>query len=179
MIGIGSGIAVASRLGDILRVPLGGRPGTHVVLLPYARRVRHHQLFLAEMPAPRDLVGQARRQRRAAGPPDPLSPAVGRPVVTWIQPPLFDPGPRDYRRRVDLRTRPTLDNPCLAAAAPHIGVAVALAAVHAARHGDIITMQLSDVDLANQRLTVAGHTRPLDDLTHAALTDWLDYRRCR
>lgn len=371
-------------------IALDGRAGTHVVLLPYARRVRHHQLFLAEMPAPRDLVGQARRQRRAAGPPDPLPPAVGRPVVTWIQPSLFDPGPRDYRRRVDLRTRPTLDNPWLAwalhlaysfaesrgftdvvrealnralimlladhtasetirfsdihralrkrgnsihhtahildqmgilkddrtrtidrwlerkldgvapaigrdvhrwalllidggprtkprhpktvrvlatalqpmlldwsaryghlreitrdevldrirplrgqqrltamkalrslfrwakahqvvfrdpinrikvgrverplpqpltpaeitptvkaAAAPHIRVAVALAAVHAARHGDIITMQLSDVDVVNRRLTVAGHTRPLDDLTHTALTDWLDYRRRR
>jgi hypothetical protein len=54
-----------------------------------------------------------------------------------------------------------------------------LAAIHAARHGDILTMQLSDVDLGNRRLTVAGHSRPLDDLTYAALNDWLEHRRSR
>jgi hypothetical protein len=40
-------------------------------------------------------------------------------------------------------------------------------------------MRLSDVDLGNRRITIAGRTRPLDELTHAALTEWLTYRRQR
>jgi hypothetical protein len=40
-------------------------------------------------------------------------------------------------------------------------------------------MRLDDVDLGNRRLTIAGRTRPLDDLTHRLLVDWLDYRRRR
>ncbi|GAB3147250.1 hypothetical protein GCM10027290_30250 [Micromonospora sonneratiae] len=65
------------------------------------------------------------------------------------------------------------------ATAPHVRLAVALAAVHAARHGDIMAMQLTDVDLDRWRLTIGGHDRPLDDLTHTALIGWLDYRRRR
>jgi integrase len=375
---------------------LGGRIGTYTMLLPHARLIRHHQLFLANMPAPRDLVGkpQQRRHGVGAGAPGiarkPPPPVAGPPRVDWIQPRLFDYGPRDYRRRIDLRSHPTLDNQWLAwalhlahthaeahgfnsvvcealnralvmllgdytagetirfsdihralrergnsaehaahvlqqmgvldddrtraidrwldrkldaiapaiarhvhdwartlieggprakprhhknvrlyvaalrpvlldwsirhehlreitrdaildqiqplcgpnrqatmkalrslfrwakangvvfrnptggiklrrverpipqpltqaeitptvhaATAPHARLAIALAAVHAARHGDIIAMQLSDVDLGNRRLTVAGRTRPLDDLTRRALGDWLLYRRRR
>jgi integrase len=58
-------------------------------------------------------------------------------------------------------------------------VFVVLAAVHAARPGAIRTMTLDDVDLANGRLTLAGRSRPLDDLTRRVLTEWLDYRRTR
>lgn len=64
-----------------------------------------------------------------------------------------------------------------AATSPHARLYVALAAVHAARHGQIRTLQLGDVDIANRRLTIAGRTRPLDDLTHRLLTEWLDHRR--
>jgi len=374
----------------------GGLIGTYKALLPHARRVRHHQLFLADAPGHRDLVGKPHQRRRGvgAGAPgharNPPPPAVGRPHVDWIQPPLFDAGPRDYRRRVDLRSHPRLDNPWLAwglhlahtfteargfqsvvresvnralvmllaghaagdtirfsdihralrargdsaqhaahvldqmgvlhddrtravdrwldrkldgiapaiaqhvhawalvlldggprtkprseqtvrvqmaalrpvlldwsvrhehlreitgdavldhirplrgqdrqttmqalrslfrwakangvvfrnptnhirlghveqpipqpltpseiaptvkaARAPHVRLAVALAAMHAARHGDIIAMQLSDVDIGDRRLTIAGRSRPLDDATLTALTAWLDYRRRR
>ncbi len=66
-----------------------------------------------------------------------------------------------------------------AAATPVVRVVVALAAVHAARPYAIRTLQLDDVDLGNRRLTVAGHSRPLDDLTRHALLDWLDHRRTR
>jgi hypothetical protein len=34
-------------------------------------------------------------------------------------------------------------------------------------------MQLTDADLGNRQLTIAGQTRPLDDLTRKVLTDWL------
>lgn len=56
---------------------------------------------------------------------------------------------------------------------------VALASVHAARSGAIRRLLVDDVDLANRRLTIAGRTRPLDDLTARLLNEWLDYRRGR
>jgi integrase len=61
------------------------------------------------------------------------------------------------------------------ATTPAARVALALAAVHAARPKAIRTLQLSDVDLGNRRLTITGVTRPLDELTHRLLT----YRRQR
>lgn len=65
------------------------------------------------------------------------------------------------------------------ATTPDIKLITALAAVHAARPKMIRTMQLDDVDLGNGRITVAGHVRPLDDLTRQAVLDWLDHRRTR
>jgi integrase len=56
---------------------------------------------------------------------------------------------------------------------------VVLAAVHAARPGQIRALHLDDVDLAGRRLTIAGNSRPLDDLTAQVLLDWLTYRRER
>jgi hypothetical protein len=56
---------------------------------------------------------------------------------------------------------------------------VVLAAVHAARPGQIRTLHLDNVDLAGRRLTIAGNSRPLDDLTAHMLLDWLTYRRER
>ncbi|WP_228561434.1 hypothetical protein, partial [Catenulispora pinisilvae] len=64
-----------------------------------------------------------------------------------------------------------------AAAHPAQRLAVALAAVHAAGPKAICDLQLDAVDLGNRRLTVAGHTRPIDDLTYGLLIEWLDYRR--
>jgi len=51
--------------------------------------------------------------------------------------------------------------------------------VHAARSESIRTLQLEDVDLGNRRLTIATVTRPLDELTHRLLRDWLAARRSR
>lgn len=66
-----------------------------------------------------------------------------------------------------------------AATTPQARLFVALAAVHAARTSQIRALRLEDVDLGNRRLTIAGQTRPLDDLTYRALVAWLDYRRRR
>ena len=66
-----------------------------------------------------------------------------------------------------------------AARTPQARVFVTLAAVHAARPGQIRALQLIDVDLGNRRLTIAGTTRPLDDLTHRVLRDWLRHRAGR
>ncbi len=64
-----------------------------------------------------------------------------------------------------------------AAATPRDRLMIALAAVHAARTGAIRALTLDDVDLANRRLSIAGHDRPLDELTHRLLVEWLDFRR--
>ncbi|MBW0292589.1 MULTISPECIES: hypothetical protein [Rhodococcus] len=64
-----------------------------------------------------------------------------------------------------------------AAITPATRLAVALAAIHAARTKDIGQLLLDDIDLGDRRLTIAGRSRPLDDLTYRALTDWLSYRR--
>ncbi len=66
-----------------------------------------------------------------------------------------------------------------AATRPADRLIVVLAAVHAARTGAIRVLQLDDIDLGNRRLIVAGHARPLDDLTRQILLGWLDYRRTR
>lgn len=64
-----------------------------------------------------------------------------------------------------------------AATTPQARLLVALAAVHAARPGQIRAIQLGDVDLGNRRLAIAGQDRPLDDLTRKTLEDWLACRR--
>jgi hypothetical protein len=51
--------------------------------------------------------------------------------------------------------------------------------VHAARPGTIRELHLDDVDLGNRRLTVAGRSRPLDDLTRHVLLAWLEHRSRR
>jgi integrase len=61
----------------------------------------------------------------------------------------------------------------------HARLFIALAAVHAARAGQIRALRLDDVDLGNRRITIAGHERPLDDLTHQLLLAWLEHRRTR
>jgi integrase len=66
-----------------------------------------------------------------------------------------------------------------AAVTPATRVLVALAAVHAARASAILAIHLDDLDLGNRRLTIAGRSRPLDDLTYQVLLDWLRYRRER
>jgi hypothetical protein len=72
-----------------------------------------------------------------------------------------------------------IDHAVEAAATPHARVFVALAAVHAARPAQIRALQLSDADLGNRRLTIAGRTRPLDDLTYQVLLGWLTSRQAR
>jgi integrase len=54
---------------------------------------------------------------------------------------------------------------------------VALAAIHAARPGAIRHLTLDDLDLPNRRITIAGHSQRLGELTRKALQDWLGHRR--
>ncbi len=72
-----------------------------------------------------------------------------------------------------------IDQAVDAARSPRDRLVLALAAIHAARHKAIRELHLDDIDLGNRRLTIAGRTRPLDDLTRQVILDWLSYRRER
>ena len=63
-----------------------------------------------------------------------------------------------------------------AATTPAARLALALAAVHAARPKTIRELHLGDVDLGNRRLAITGTARPLDDLTRHLLLAWLQHR---
>jgi hypothetical protein len=65
------------------------------------------------------------------------------------------------------------------ASTPVARLVLVLAAVHAARKAGIIGLKLEDLDLGNRRLTIAGRTRPIDELSHQILLAWLDHRRTR
>ena len=64
-----------------------------------------------------------------------------------------------------------------AAVAPAQRLAIALAAVHAARPGAIRELTLDDIGLPSRRITIAGHRQRLGELTCNALLAWLGYRR--
>jgi integrase len=85
-------------------------------------------------------------------------------------------GSNHYRIILPLETK-DIAEATSAATTPAARLTIALAAIHSARTSDIGQLRLDDIDLGNRRLTIAGRTRPLDDLTHHALLDWLDYRR--
>jgi integrase len=63
------------------------------------------------------------------------------------------------------------------ATSPAQRLIAALAAVHAARSGAIRHLTLDDLDLPNRRITVAGHSQRLGELTHRTLRSWLGHRR--
>ena len=64
-----------------------------------------------------------------------------------------------------------------AAVAPAQRLAIALAAVHAARPKAIRELTLDDIDLPNRRVILAGHRERLGELTHDTLLAWLEHRR--
>jgi integrase len=72
-----------------------------------------------------------------------------------------------------------IDQATTAAVTPAARLALALAAVHAARPKAIRELHLDDLDLGNRRLTIAGKTRPLDELTRGLLLAWLVHRARR
>jgi hypothetical protein len=88
-------------------------------------------------------------------------------------------GTRDGQRPLTLiqPLRPAeIDQAASAAVTPAARLAVALAAVHAARPRTIRELHLGDIDLGNRRLVIAGRARPLDDLTTSLLLDWMQHR---
>jgi hypothetical protein len=78
------------------------------------------------------------------------------------------------RRRQTLTAE--IDQATSAAITPAGRLAVALAAIHAARPKTIRELHLDDADLGNRRLVLTGQARPLDDLTKSLLLAWLQHR---
>ncbi|MFC7218194.1 hypothetical protein ACFQLX_08440 [Streptomyces polyrhachis] len=65
------------------------------------------------------------------------------------------------------------------AQAPPARLAVALAAVHAARGEAIRALLLDDLDFHQDRITIDGNLQPMGDLTRVALRAWLAERQTR
>lgn len=65
------------------------------------------------------------------------------------------------------------------AGTPAARLALALAAVHALRSEAIRHLALGDIDLDRRRITIAGQSRPLDDLTRRLIAEWLAWRHDR
>ncbi|MGW7006366.1 hypothetical protein ACWGCW_26985 [Streptomyces sp. NPDC054933] len=82
-------------------------------------------------------------------------------------PPILPLQPTDYQQVIATATT------------PEHRLTLALAAVHAARPGDIRGLQLDDVDLGDRVITIAGRRRRLDDLTLKVSRDYLRHRRTR
>ncbi|WP_204073720.1 hypothetical protein [Planotetraspora phitsanulokensis] len=88
------------------------------------------------------------------------------------------PGGTLDRARVPL-DQAELDLAIKRAGTPTHRIILVLAAIHALRRKAICLLTLEDVDLANRRMTVNDHTRPLDHVTARAIQEYLDYRRQR
>jgi integrase len=71
------------------------------------------------------------------------------------------------------------DRAIQASTQPPARLMLALAAMHAARPHAIRHLLLTDIDLGGGRITVGGHTRPLDPVTRAVVLGYLAHRRTR
>ncbi|MEH0975227.1 integrase [Micromonospora sp. CPCC 205546] len=73
----------------------------------------------------------------------------------------------------------TLTRAVQACTTPAHRLALALAAIHAARPIAVRRLKLEDIDRSHRRITINGHTRPLDDLTAELLDRHLVARQRR
>jgi hypothetical protein len=71
------------------------------------------------------------------------------------------------------------DRAIQAATQPPARLMLALAAMHAARPHAIRHLFLTDIDIGDGRITLNGHSRPLDPITRAVVLEYLGYRRTR
>ena len=148
----------------------------HPLLLEWARHYTHLREITAAdiIAATRPLPPSRRRQALTA-----LRSLFGHANKTGT---IFrDPtrGIRDGQRPLILiqPLQPAEIHQATAAAlTPAARLAVALAAVHAARPKTIRELHLGDIDLGSRRLVIAGTARPLDDLTRHLLLAWLQHR---
>jgi hypothetical protein len=88
-------------------------------------------------------------------------------------------GGKTPRRRPLPLDEDRYDEALAAAASPEQRLMLALTVAHAARRPALRHLTLDDLDLANRRITIGGHTRPLDELTRRLLLAWLDERHAR
>jgi integrase len=97
--------------------------------------------------------------------------------LTFADPTRHLSGGRGARRILLPMTAEEIRAVQQAAVTPAQRLAIALAAVHAARPKAIRELTLDDIDLPSWRITIAGHRQRLGELTRNALLAWLGYRR--
>ena len=97
--------------------------------------------------------------------------------LTFADPTAHLSGGRGAGRTVPPMTAEQIRAAGQAAVTPVQRLAIALAAVHAARPKAIRELTLDDIDLPSRRITLAGHRQRLGELTCDALLAWLGYRR--
>ena len=97
--------------------------------------------------------------------------------LTFADPTRHLRGGRGAERTVLPMTAEEIRAAGQAAVTPAQRLAIALAAVHAARPKAIRELTLDDIDLPSRRITLAGHRQRLGELTRNALLAWLGYRR--
>ena len=185
---------MAADVGDWLRTRSDGGPRSrprdehtvrmnlnrvHPLLLEWARHHSHlREITTADVIAATELLSGSRRRQTLTA----LRSLFGHCKKTGT---IFaDParGVHDGQRPLILLQplKPgEIDQATAAAVTPAARLAVALAAVHAARPKTIRELHLGDVDLGNRRLVITGRARPLDDLTRHLLLDWLAHRHQR
>lgn len=151
----------------------------HPVLLEWSTRYQHlRQVTITDVAtAVQAATGYRRRQRVVAL--RSLLRHCKRAHTAFADPTTGVRASRDAEPVILPLTGEQIDDVTAAAHTPAARLAVALAAIHAPRPEAIRALTVDDVDLGNRRLTIAGVTRPLDDLTHHLVTEWLDYRRNR
>ena len=148
----------------------------HPLLLAWAGHYVHlREVTAADVTAATALLPPARRRQTLTA----LRSLFGHAKKTGT---IFrDPtrGVRDGQRPLILiqPLQPAeIDQATSAAVTPAARLAVALAAIHAARPKTIRELHLGDADLGNRRLVITGQARPLDDLTKSLLLAWLQHR---
>ncbi|MEW2550398.1 hypothetical protein AB0957_01430 [Streptomyces zhihengii] len=95
------------------------------------------------------------------------NPTAGIKAGSYPQPPILPLAENCYSDAV------------AAATTPEQQVLLVLTVVHAARRPAIKTLTLDDLDLPGRTLTLGGHRRPLDELTHRVLHNYLLHRHRR
>jgi len=97
--------------------------------------------------------------------------------LTFADPTAHLSGGRGAGRTVLPMTAEQIRAAGQAAVTPVQRLAIALAAVHAARPQAIRELTVDGIDLPGRRITLAGHRQRLGELTHDALLAWPGYRR--
>jgi integrase len=145
---------------------------TYFMFLELRHKVEIHRMTGRVVECPIDEMNRPRGAKDAQLRIPPTEPEVGILFTGWVGELATYRGPRPLEPEHINTSVAAIDKPT-------DRLALALAAVHAARSGAIRRLQLDDLDIGNRKLTIDGRTRRLDDLTLHVAREWLEFRRRR
>lgn len=96
--------------------------------------------------------------------------------IVFRNPMLGIRSPERARPVIQPLTEPALSGLLERITVPEVQLAAALAAIYAATGDEIRNLLLEDLDLPTRRITIGGHSRPLDRLTLRLVEQWLRHR---